>query len=167
MRHVVTVSNHMQTNNKQAVHQAVVAHGQALCQRRSSRAHRDLLPRPAGASDRVGRGVKQFQLQGNTREATTFTVALQHGSWPAGHVCVDRARGQDRRRLAGAALAQAHSSRHVRERLGNHDDAPATRGRLGRRTIVNPSLGHGQRSCESAVACLCPRNSISNVVASV
>ena len=34
----------------------------------------------------------------------------------AGHVGADRARGQDRRRLAGAALAGAHSSRHVRER---------------------------------------------------
>ena len=75
----------------------------------------------------------------------------QHGSWSAGHAGADRARGQDRRRLAGAALAGAHSSRHVRDRLGQHDDAPAAHGHFGqraepeqRRTSVNPSLGHGQ-----------------------
>ena len=63
----------------------------------------------------------------------------------------DRARGQGRRRLAGAALARAHSSRHVRGRLGHHDDDPAAHGRPGRsaepkqtRTSVDPSLGHGQ-----------------------
>ena len=63
------------------------------------------------------RGVKRAQLHGNTREATTFTVAFS----------MDRARldmlvqivhGQDRRRLAGAALAGAHSPLHIRERLG-------------------------------------------------
>ena len=74
-----------------------------------------------------------------------------HGPWPAGHAGADRARGQDRRRLAGAALAGAHSPRNVRERLGHHDDAPAARGHIGqrdepeqRRTGVDPSLGHGQ-----------------------
>ena len=48
------------------------------CQRRPRRERgRDVLPPPAGASDRVGRrGVKQAQLQGNTREATTITVAF-------------------------------------------------------------------------------------------
>ena len=51
-----------------ALHQAVLADGQASCQRRSSREHRrDFLP-PAG--------VKQAQQQGNTKEATTFTVAF-------------------------------------------------------------------------------------------
>ena len=39
---------------------------------------------------------------------------LQHGPWPAGQAGADRAVGQDRRRLAGATLAGAHSSRHVR-----------------------------------------------------
>ena len=50
-----------------------------------------------------------------------------------------------------SAVTQALSSRHVRERVGNHDDAPAAHGRPGRRaepgqgrTIVDPSLGHGQ-----------------------
>ena len=48
-------------------------------------------------------------------------------------------------------MAEAHSSRHVRERLGHHDDAPAARGHIGqraepeqRRTGVDSSLGHGQ-----------------------
>ena len=97
-------------------------------------------------------GVKQPQLQGNTREATTFTVAFSMDrAWPAGLAGADRARWQDRRRLAGAALAGAHSSRHVGERLGHHDDTPAARGHIGRRgqpkqrrTTVDPSLGRGQ-----------------------
>ena len=96
------------------------------------------------------RAVKKIELQGNTKEATTFTVAFHHGSWPAGHVVADRARWQDRRRLAGAALLGAHSSRHVGERLGNHD-TPSAHGRPGRRdepgqgrATVDPSLGHGQ-----------------------
>ena len=59
---------------------------------------------------------------------------LQHGPWPAGHA--DRASGQDRRRLAGEALAGAYSSRHVNELLGNHDDAPAAH---GLDNVLNPS----------------------------
>ena len=45
-------------------------------QRRQRREHRrDHLPPPASGSDRGGRrGVKQAQLQGNTRVDTTFTV---------------------------------------------------------------------------------------------
>ena len=69
---------------------------------------------------------------------------------PAGLSGADRASGQDRRRLAGAALA-AHSPRHVKERLGNDDDAPAAHRHIGqraeleqRKTGVDPSLGHGQ-----------------------
>ena len=76
---------------------------------------------------------------------------LQHGLWPAAHAGADRARWQDRRRFAGAALAGAHSPRRVRERLGQHDHDPAARGHIGRRdgpkqrrTIVDPSLGHVQ-----------------------
>ena len=43
-----------------AVHQALLAHGQARCQRRPRREHRrDVLPPPAGASDR---DMKQAQL---------------------------------------------------------------------------------------------------------
>ena len=47
------------------------------------------------------RGVKQAQLHGNAKEATTFTVAF-------------------------SMVAGAHSSRHVRERLGHHDHDRAT-----------------------------------------
>ena len=64
------------------------------------------------------------------------------------------ARWQDRRRLAGAALAGAHFPRHGRERLGHHDHDPVARGHIGRRdepeqrrTIVDLSsaviLAHG------------------------
>ena len=57
---------------------------------------------------------------------------LQHGP-RAGHAGADCARGQDRRRPAGAALPGAHLPRHVRERLGHHDDLdPAARGQIGR-----------------------------------
>ena len=90
------------------------------------------------------RGVKQAHLQGNTREATTFTVGFS----------VDRGAldiGQDRHHLAKPALAGVHSSRHVRERLGKDDDDPAAHGDIGRRaepkqrrTIVDPFLGRGQ-----------------------
>ena len=61
------------------------------------------------------RGVKQAQLQGNSREATTFMVAFSMDR--AGHVGADRARGQDTRRLSGAALDRTYSPRHVREWL--------------------------------------------------
>ena len=93
------------------------------------------------------RCVKQVQLQGNTKEATTFTVAFSMDRAPSVHAGTDRAHGQDRRRLAGAALARDHSSRHVRERLGHADHDPAARGHIGRReelkqrkTSVDPSL---------------------------
>ena len=58
---------------------------------------------------------------------------LQHGPWPAGHAGADRTRGQDRRRLAGAALAGAHPPRHIGERFGHHDHAPADHNHIGRR----------------------------------
>ena len=63
-----------------------------------------------------------------------------------------RARGQDRRRLTGAALAGADSPRHIRERLGYHDDVAAwnhsgRRAQLEqRRTSVVPSMGQVQQS---------------------
>ena len=76
---------------------------------------------------------------------------LQNRSWRAGHAGADRARGQDRRRLAGASLAGAHSSRHVGERLGHDDHDPAARGHSRQRfepeqggTVVDSPLGHGQ-----------------------
>ena len=40
---------------------------------------------------------EQAQLQGNAKEATTFTVAFQHKPKPTGHVGADRARRQNRR----------------------------------------------------------------------
>ena len=77
-------------------------------------------------------------------EAHDIHSRLQHGPWRLGHAGVDRASGQGRR-LAGVALAGAHSSRRVKERLGNDDDADAAHGRPGQgRTIMDPSLAHGQ-----------------------
>ena len=79
----------------------------------------------------------------NTREAATFTVA--------GHAGVERAILQDRRRLAGAALAGACSPCYIGELLGHDDHDPAARGHIGqraepeqRRTSMDPSLGHDQ-----------------------
>ena len=72
-------SPEQQYANTHRLHQAVLAYGQARSQRRPRREHRrDFLPPPAGASDR---GVKQAQLWGNAKEATTFTVAfsMDHG----------------------------------------------------------------------------------------
>ena len=107
-----------------------------------------LLP---GASDRVGPLRQTGPAAGQHARGHDIHGRFQHGPWPAGHAGADRARGQDRRRLAGAALAGAHSPRHVRERLGHHDDAPAAHSHIGqraepeqRRTSVDPSLGHGQ-----------------------
>ena len=96
------------------------------------------------------RGVKQAQLQGNTREATTFTVAFSMGvdRWTCSCRSCTRARQTP---FAGAALAGAHPPRHIGERLGHDDDAPAAHSHIGRRaqsrhggTVVDPSLGHGQ-----------------------
>ena len=69
------------------------------------------------------RGVKQAQPQGNTREATTFTVAFSMGR---GLLDMLVQIVQDRRRLAGADLAGAHSSRHFGERLGHDDHEPCS-----------------------------------------
>ena len=76
------------------------------------------------------RDVKQAQLWGNAKEATTFTVAFSMDRGPAGHA--DRASGQDR--------------------LGHHGDHdPAVHSHIGqnaepeqRRRSLDPSLGHGQ-----------------------
>ena len=102
-----------------------------------------------GASDRVGPPRRQVSSAAGQHEGGHDTQGrLPNGPWPAGYAGADRSRGQDRRRLAGAALAGAHSPRHVRERLGNHDDALAAHDRVNPagqgRTSVGPYLGRGQ-----------------------
>ena len=54
-------------------------------------------------------GVKQAQLQGNTREVTTFKVAFSMDRGLLDMPGANRARWQDRRRLAGEALVAAHA----------------------------------------------------------
>ena len=110
------------------------------------------MPPPPGASNWLGpprheTGPAAGQHQGGH----DVHDRLQHGPWPAGHAGADRARRQDRHRLARAALAGAHSPRHFGERLGNDDHDLAARGHTGRRdepgqggTVVDPPLGHGQ-----------------------
>ena len=67
-----------------ALHRAVLADEHPWRQRRPRREHRrDVLPALAGASHRAARrGVNQAQPQGNTREATTFTVAFSMDRGP-------------------------------------------------------------------------------------
>ena len=96
-------------------------------------------------------GANQARLQGNAEKATTITIAFSIDRAPLDMPGADRARRQDRRRLARAARTGAHSSRHVRERLGDDGHDPAARGHSGQRaapeqgeTGVDPSLGHGQ-----------------------
>ena len=67
-----------------------------------------------------GRGVQTSSAAGQHKGGHDIHGRLQHGPWLAGHAGADCASGQDRRRLAGATLAGAHSPRHVRERLGHH-----------------------------------------------
>ena len=131
----------------------MLADGQARCQRRPRRERRrDLLPPPPGAPDRVEPPRRQIsQAAGQNEGGHDIHGSIQHGSWLPGHAGADRTRWQDRRRFAGAALAGAHTSGHVRERLGHHDDGPAARVLSGRRheprqrrTSVDPSLRHGQ-----------------------
>ena len=119
-----------------ALHQAVLADGQARCQRRPRRGHRrDVLQTPAG-SDRVGPPRREASpAAGQRKGGHDVHGRLQHGPWPAEHAGADRARRQ----------------RHIGERLGHDDDAPAARGQSGqraeplqRRTSVDPSLGHDQ-----------------------
>ena len=69
------------------------------------------------------RGKKQAQLQGNTKEATTFTVAFSMDRGPL-DMLVQIVH-------AGKALAGAHSPRHFGERLGHDDHDLAARGRPG------------------------------------
>ena len=108
------------------------------------------MPPPPGASNRMG--PPRRQTSSDTEGGHDIHGRLQHGPWPAGHADADGTRGQDRRRLAGAAPAGAHSPRHVAERLGHHGDHdPAVHSHTGQRaepeqgrTCVDLSLGHGQ-----------------------
>ena len=105
------------------VPELVLAHGQARCQR-SPRDPSRLCPEQTIWWGR--RGVKQAQLQSNTRGHDIHSRS-QHGTWRIGHVVANRARWQDRRRLASATLAAAHTPRHIGERLGNHVDEARAR----------------------------------------
>ena len=96
------------------------------------------------------RGVKEAQLQGNTREATTFTVTFSMDPGPLDMLVQIVHAGK-----TDAVLPEQpwpYSSRHVRERLGNDHHDPAVRGHSGQRfgpeqgrTGVDPSLGNDQR----------------------
>ena len=80
-----------------AVHQAVLANGQARSQRRPRREHRrDLMPPPAGAPDRVRPPRRQRSSAAGQHEGGhDFHGRPQHGPWPAGHA---RSAGQRRPR---------------------------------------------------------------------
>ena len=121
-----------------AVHQAVLADGQARCQRRPRREHRrDVLPPLAGALDRVGSPRRQTgRPAGQRKGGHDVHDRLQHEPRRFGHVGADRTRGQDRRRLASASLARAHSPRHIGERLGHDDHDPAA---ASLDDVMNPS----------------------------
>ena len=99
-------------------------------QRRPRREHRTGPPAASCQCRRWGGPVatQTSPAAGQHERSHDSHICLQHGPRRAGHAGADRARGQDRRRLAWAALAGAHSSRHVRERLGHHDHDPAAHG---------------------------------------
>ena len=120
------------------IHQTVLAHGQARCQRRTRDQHRrDVIPSLASEDDRVEPSRRQTSPAAKQhKRAHDIHSRLQHGSWHTGHVAADRARWQHRRRLGGT-LAAAHVPRHIGEWLGNHDDAPAAHGHTGRRDEPN------------------------------
>ena len=109
-----------------ALHQAVLAHGHARSQRRPRRQHRrDIVPPPPYASNRMEPPRHETRpAAGQHKRGDDVDDSLLYGPWPAGHAAPDRAHGQDRRRLARAALAGAHSSRHFGERPGNDDHDP-------------------------------------------
>ena len=75
------------------------------------------------------RGKKTGPAAGQHQGGHDIHDRLQHGPWPTQHAGADRARRQDRRRFARAALAGAHSPRHLRERLGHDHHDLAARGR--------------------------------------
>ena len=95
-------------------------HGQARSQRRPCREHRRGPPaassrciKPDGAARR-----QTSQLQGNTREATTFTVAFSMDRGPAGHAGADRARRQDRRLSCPSSPGWRSRTHHVTSENG-------------------------------------------------
>ena len=98
----------------------------------------------------IGWGRRGAQLQSNTRELATFTAAFKMDCGPL-DMLLKIVHAGKANRLAGGTLAAAHVPRHIGQRLANHDDAPTAHGHTGRRdepkqgkTIVHPSLGHGQ-----------------------
>ena len=97
----------------------------------------------------VRRGVKQAQLQGNTREATTFTVVFSMDHGPLDMLVQIVKAGK-----TDAVLPEQpwpERTHHVTSENGYGDHDPAADGHSGQRaepghgrTSVDPSLGHGQ-----------------------
>ena len=73
------------------------------------------------------RGVKQAKLQGNTREATTFTVAFSMDRGPLDMLVQIVHAGKTDAVLPEQPWLEHTRSRHVRERLGHHDDDSSDR----------------------------------------
>ena len=106
-----------------------------------------LLP---GASHRVGAAAASNKLscratrgrRRRSRSPSAWTVAR----WTCWCRSCTRAR-----QTPSCPSTPGRSARHIGERLGHDDDAPAARGHTGRRdepgqggTVVDPPLGHGQ-----------------------
>ena len=76
------------------------------------------------------RGTKHAQLQGNTKEATTFTVAFSMDRGPLDMLVQIVHAGKTDAILPEQPWPE-RSSRHFGERLGYDDHDPAARGRSG------------------------------------
>ena len=105
------------------------------------------------------RGVKQAQLQGNTREATTFMFASSIGPWHFGHAgCRSCTRARQTPSCRSSPGRSTLITLHVTEWLGHDDHDPAAHVRPGRRdelgqgrTIVDPSGHEGHFTSRRAV----------------
>ena len=97
-------------------------------------------------------GKKQAQLQGNTKEATTFTVAFSMDRGPLDMLVQIVHAGKTDAVLPEQPWPERTHHVIFRQRLGHDDHDPAARGHSGqhsepaqRRAVVDPPLGHGQR----------------------
>ena len=118
-----------------ALHQAVLAHGQARCQRRPRREHRrDLLPSPPGASHWMGPPRREASSAAGAtrgrRRHSQSPSAWAVDCWTCSCRSCTRASQTPSCR---SSLAGAHPPRHIGERLGHDDDAPAAHSHTGRR----------------------------------
>ena len=77
------------------------------------------------------RGAKQAQFQGNTKEATTFTIVFTVARWTCW--CRSCTRARQTPVLPEQPWPERTHHVHVRERLGNDDNDPAARGHSGQR----------------------------------